>query len=59
MMREIRNVVLACGGLACATAFKNLVKGSCARWVNSMVLEKLHGHKRYSLNFLNVIYVNA
>ena len=59
MMLEMSNIVLARRGLACATAFKDLVKGSYARRVNCMVLEKLHGHKRYSFYFLDSIYIDA
>ena len=58
-MREMSNVVLTCSGLTCTTAFKDLVKGSYARRVNCMVLEKLHGHKRYSFYFLDSIYIDA
>ena len=59
MMREMSNIVLARSGLACSTAFKDLVKGSYALWMNCMVLEKLYGHKRYSFYFHDSIYIDA
>ena len=58
-MREMSNVVLTCSGLTCTTAFKDLIKGSYARRVNCMVLEKLYGHKGYSFYFLDMFCVNA
>ena len=59
MMCEIYNIVLARTGLACSTAFKDLVKGSYTRRVNCMVLEKLYGHKGYSFYFRDSIFINA